>query len=158
MKLIEVLKKMKVGELKKEIAKQNIKGYSKMKKAEIIKLMTDRPDRFKYLLLQNMQQKKELLQDKVKLKEAKEKLKKVTEKKSVKPAPKPASKPEAKKIITTKTGVVKVTPKKLNEIQLLELKLKKLEDQLRSIKSPSYAKNSTEAQKIVKIKNKLNDN
>ena len=32
MKLIDVLQKMKVAELKKEISKQNIRGYSKMKK------------------------------------------------------------------------------------------------------------------------------
>jgi len=98
MKLIDVLQKMKVADLKKEISKQNIRGYSKLKKAEIIKIMTDRPDKFKYLLLQNMKQKKEILQDKVKLKEAKEKLKKLKEPK--------------KQLIKTKTGVVTVKPKK----------------------------------------------
>lgn len=78
MKLIDILNKMKVVDLKKEISKQNIKGYSKLKKADIIKIMTDRPDRFKYLLLQNMEQKKEILQNKVKLKEAKAKMKKLS--------------------------------------------------------------------------------
>ncbi len=123
MKLIDVLQKMKVGDLKKEISKQNIKGYSKLKKAEIIKLMTDRPDRFKYLLLQNMEQKKELLKDKVKLKEAKEKMKKLTAKKiPAKKAqqaevikPKPKREPMIPKIIKTKTGVVTVKPKKLSK-------------------------------------------
>jgi len=100
MKLIEILQKMKVSDLKKEISKQNIKGYSKLKKAEIIKIMTDRPDKFKYLLLQNLKQKKELLQDKVKLKEAKDKLKKLTAKKA------------EPKIIKTKTGIITVKPKK----------------------------------------------
>ncbi len=38
-KLEVVLRKMKVNELKKEISKENIKGYSKMRKEEIIKLM-----------------------------------------------------------------------------------------------------------------------
>tara|TARA_R110002096_G_scaffold429609_1_gene642624 strand:+ start:205 stop:2583 length:2379 start_codon:yes stop_codon:yes gene_type:complete len=119
MKLIDILQKMKVADLKKEISKQNIKGYSKLRKAEIIKIMNDRPDKFKYLLLQNMNQKKELLQDKVKLKEAKEKLQKLTAKK--KPAkkaqqaevikPKPKRQPMIPKIIKTKTGVVTVKPK-----------------------------------------------
>ena len=120
MKLIDVLQKMKDADLKKEISKQNIKGYSKLKKAEIIKIMTDRPDKFKYLLLQNMNQKKELLQDKVKLKEAKEKIQKLTAKKiPAKKAqqaevikPKPKREPMIPKIIKTKTGIVTVKPKK----------------------------------------------
>ena len=116
MKLIEILQKMKVSDLKKEISKQNIKGYSKLKKAEIIKIMTDRPDKFKYLLLQNLKQKKELLQDKVKLKEAKDKLEKITAKKiPAKKAevikPKPKQKPIIPKIIKTKTGIITVKPK-----------------------------------------------
>ena len=98
MKLIDILQKMKVADLKKEISNQNIKGYSKLKKAEIIKIIIDRSEKFKYLLLQNMEQKKELLQDKIKLKEAKDKLKKLTEPK--------------KQIIKTKTGVVTVKSKK----------------------------------------------
>ena len=32
MKLIDVLNKMKIKDLKKEISSQNIKGYSKLKK------------------------------------------------------------------------------------------------------------------------------
>ena len=123
MKLIDVLQKMKVGDLKKEISKQNIKGYSKLRKAEIIKLMIDRKDRFKYLLLQNMNQKKELLQDKVKLKEAKEKLQKLTAKKiPAKKAqqaevikPKPKKQPLIPKIIKTKSGIITVKPKEEKE-------------------------------------------
>ena len=119
MKLIDVLKKMKVGDLKKEISKQNIKGYSKLKKAEIIKIMIDRPDKFKYLLLQNMEQKKEILEDKIKLKKEKEKLQKLTAKKiPTKKAQqaeviksKPKREPMIPKIIKTKTGVVTVKPK-----------------------------------------------
>ena len=120
MKLIEILRKMKVSDLKREISKQNIKGYSKLKKAEIIKIMIDRPDKFKYLLLDNMKQKKELLQDKIKLKEAKDKLKKLTAKKiPAKKAqkaevikPKPKREPMIPKIIKTKTGIITVKPKK----------------------------------------------
>jgi len=136
MKLIDVLQKMKVADLKKEISKQNIKGYSKLKKAEIIKIMTDRPDKFKYLLLQNMNQKKELLQNTVKLKEAKEKIQKLTAKKiPAKKAqqaevikPKPKREPMIPKIIKTKTGIVTVKPKKLSkeEQQTQEDKLSRL--------------------------------
>ena len=72
-----ILKKMKVQNLKQEISKQNIKGYSKLKKADLIKLMLSRPERFEHLLISNLKQKKELLEDKVKLKGAKDKLKKI---------------------------------------------------------------------------------
>ena len=81
MKLIDVLNKMKIKDLKKEISSQNIKGYSKLKKNELVKLMINREDRFKYLLLNNMNQKKELLEDKIKLKEAKDKMKNIINKK-----------------------------------------------------------------------------
>ena len=81
MKLIDVLNKMKIKDLKKEIASQNIKGYSKLKKNELVKLIMNREDRFKYLLLNNMNQKKELLEDKIKLKEAKDKMKNIVNKK-----------------------------------------------------------------------------
>jgi len=38
-----------VSVLKKEISKTNIKGYSKMKKAEVIELMMKNKDRFSYI-------------------------------------------------------------------------------------------------------------
>ena len=52
MTLILSLKKMKVGELKKEISKQNIKKYSKLKKGELIALMSsdEHKDKFDYLI------------------------------------------------------------------------------------------------------------
>jgi len=128
MKLIEILRKMKVSDLKKEISKQNIKGYSKLRKAEIIKIMTDRPDKFKYLLLQNLKQKKELLQDKIKLKEAKDKLKKLTAKKAESKKaqqaevikPKPKREPLIPKIIKTKTGIITVKPAPKKSLSPLE--------------------------------------
>jgi predicted RNA methylase len=139
MKLIDVLKKMKVSDLKKEIDKQNIKGYSKLKKAEIIKIMTDRADKFKYLLLDNMKQKKELLQDKIKLKEAKDKLKKLTAKKT---EPKKAE--PKKQIIKTKTGVVTVKPKKeerkLTEIEKIRIRLEKISNIKGSLMNPNQKK------------------
>jgi len=168
-KLEVVLRKMKVGELKKEISKQNIRGYSKMRKEEIINLMLDNKKRFKYLLLDNLKQKKELLEDKVKLKKAKEKLEKLTAKKiPAKKAqkaevikPKPKREPMIPKIIEPKPITIKkggkfVTVKKeLKDIDLLELKLKNLENDFSNTKSPGSAKNGAEAQKRVEIRDKL---
>lgn len=168
-KLEVVLRKMKVGELKKEISKQNIKGYSKMKKEEVINLMLDNKKRFKYLLLQNLNQKKELLEDKVKLKKAKQKLEKLTAKKipdkkpekaEVIPA-KPKREPmipkviEAKSITIKKGGKFVTVKKELKDIDLLDLKLKNLENELSDSKRPADAKNSKESQKRVEIRDKL---
>tara|TARA_R110000803_G_scaffold8002_1_gene25747 strand:- start:20 stop:1420 length:1401 start_codon:yes stop_codon:yes gene_type:complete len=52
MTLIKSLKKMKVGELKKEISNQNIKKYSKLKKNQLIDLMTsdEHKDKFVHLI------------------------------------------------------------------------------------------------------------
>ena len=179
MKLIDILQKMKVNELKKEISKQNIKGYSKLKKAEIIKIIIDRPDKFKYLLLQNMEQKKEILQSKVKLKEVKEKMKKLTAKKiPAKKAqqaevikPKPKREPMIPKIIKTKTGVVTVKPKKeepkpapKKELTKDEIKIKTFEKEIKTLKvkidqspSPITKKNIdiSEREKRQKYRDKL---
>ena len=168
-RLEAVLRKMKVGELKKEISKQNIKGYSKMRKEEIINLMLDNKKRFKYLVLDNLKQKKELLEDKVKLKKAKEKLEKLTATKipAKKPEkaevikPKPKREPMIPKVIEAKAQTIKkggkfVTVKKeLKDIDLLELKLKNLQNDFSNTKSPGDAKNSKEAQKRVEIRDKL---
>ena len=45
----EILKSHPVSNLKFEISKTNIKGYSKMKKGELIKLMLKNKDRFKHI-------------------------------------------------------------------------------------------------------------
>ena len=45
----EILKSHPVSTLKMEISKTNIKGYSKMKKAEVIKLMLKHKERFKHI-------------------------------------------------------------------------------------------------------------
>jgi len=42
----ERLSKMKVRDLKREISKQNIKGYSKMRKGEVIDLIIKNKKRF----------------------------------------------------------------------------------------------------------------
>jgi len=168
-KLEVVLRKMKVGELKKEISKQNIKGYSKMGKDEIINLMLNNKKKFKYLLLDNLKQKKELLEDKVKLKKAKQKLEKLTATKipAKKPEkaevikPKPKREPmipqviEAKPITIKKGGKFVTVKKELKDIDLLELKLKNLENEFDNSKRPGDAKNSKESQKIFEIRDKL---
>ena len=43
------LKKYSVSILKKEISKQNIKGYSKMKRADLVALILENGDKFMYL-------------------------------------------------------------------------------------------------------------
>ena len=49
MTTFEVLNSHAVSTLKKEISKHNIKGYSKMKKADIIKLMIQHKDKFSHI-------------------------------------------------------------------------------------------------------------
>jgi len=44
------LKTMRVNDLRKEISKTNVKGYSKLKKNEIVNLMLKYPKRFMYLV------------------------------------------------------------------------------------------------------------
>ena len=45
----EILNSHSVGTLKKEISKTNIKGYSKMKKAEIVELMLKSKEKFMHI-------------------------------------------------------------------------------------------------------------
>jgi len=45
----EILNSHPVGNLRKEISKTNIKGYSKMKKAEIVELMMKNKERFSHI-------------------------------------------------------------------------------------------------------------
>ena len=49
MRKTELLRAMKVRDLKREISKQNIKGYSKKKKAEVIVLILKNKKRFSHL-------------------------------------------------------------------------------------------------------------
>ena len=46
-----------VSVLKKEIAKTNIKGYSKMKKAEVVNLMMKHKDRFTHIKMRSKAEK-----------------------------------------------------------------------------------------------------
>lgn len=53
--LEDKLRSMKVGDLKKEISKTNVRGYSKLKKEEVIKFMLANKKRFMYLVNQDKQ-------------------------------------------------------------------------------------------------------
>ena len=53
-----ILNTYPVGILKAEISKANIKGYSKLKKAEVIKLMMNQQTQFKHLLKNDTYRKK----------------------------------------------------------------------------------------------------
>ena len=48
--LEDKLRSMKVGDLKKEISKTNVRGYSKLKKEDVIKFMLANKKRFMYLI------------------------------------------------------------------------------------------------------------
>jgi len=78
------LQSMSVSALRKEISKQNIKGYSKLKKADIINLMLINSDRFMYLVKKEKNE-EENIEEKLKrakklLAKKKEELKKKTHK------------------------------------------------------------------------------
>ena len=87
----DILESYSVNELKKEISKQNIKGYSKMKKSEIINLMMKHKDKFAYLKKKETKKKEE---PKKKKEEQKPEPKKEMKKKE---EPKPEPKKEMKK-------------------------------------------------------------
>ena len=54
----EILTSHPVTVLKKEISKTNVKGYSKMKKAEVINLMLKHKERFSHIKMAEMKEKK----------------------------------------------------------------------------------------------------
>ena len=62
--------------LKKEISKTNIKGYSKMKKAEVIELMIKNKDKFSYIKMAEKKERKKP-EKKIKLKSVKKPDKKI---------------------------------------------------------------------------------
>ena len=72
----DILNSYSVSELKKEISKTNIKGYSKMKKSEVIELMMKHKERFSYLKMKEMKPKKSpVKKETVKKSEPKKKIK-----------------------------------------------------------------------------------
>ena len=54
----EILNSHPVATLKKEISKTNVKGYSKMKKNEVIELMMKTPERFAHITMKGKQPRK----------------------------------------------------------------------------------------------------
>merc|ERR1711935_851192 len=59
----ETLNSHPTSTLKKEISKTNIKGYSKMKKAEIIELMMKNKDRFLHIMFNEKKEKEPTKKD-----------------------------------------------------------------------------------------------
>lgn len=54
----DILNSHSVATLKKEISKTNVKGYSKMKKNEVIELMMKTPERFAHITMKGKQPRK----------------------------------------------------------------------------------------------------
>tara|TARA_R110001606_G_scaffold294818_1_gene442493 strand:- start:381 stop:740 length:360 start_codon:yes stop_codon:yes gene_type:complete len=54
-----ILKSHSVATLKKEISKSNVKGYSKMKKAEIIELMLEHKEKFGHIKMADKKERSE---------------------------------------------------------------------------------------------------
>ena len=54
----DILNSHPVSVLKKEISKSNIKGYSKMKKSEIVALMLKHKDKFSHIKMAEKKEKK----------------------------------------------------------------------------------------------------
>ena len=104
----EILLSHPVSVLKKEISKTNIKGYSKMRKLELIELMMkpEHTKRFGHIKMGASYIPGDLKPLSKAKKEPVKKDKKIGIKRTPKPAPKPAPKPEPKK----KVGI-KRTPK-----------------------------------------------
>ena len=67
----EILMSHPVATLKKEISRTNIKGYSKMKKSEIVQLMLDNKDRFGHIkMAPTRKEKKEIEKKQEELRQA----------------------------------------------------------------------------------------
>jgi len=76
----DILNSHPVAILKQEISKTNIKGYSKMKKAEVIELMMKNEDKFSYIKMAEKKERKKpekKPEKKIKLKSVKKPDKKI---------------------------------------------------------------------------------
>ena len=117
----EILNSHPISTLKKEISKTNIKGYSKMKKPEIVELMMKTPSRFSHITMNEGKPKKEkkvvVKQDSSRLEQIYKDRKKKAEPKKVMAKPKAdvepkgdtePKRPPPKKVVEKK----KVEPKK----------------------------------------------
>ncbi len=103
-----------IANLKKEISKTNIKGYSKMKKPEVVELMLKNKDRFHHI---------------------KKYVKPTSE---PKPKPKPVENPKPVKKIVIKVPKQKEKPKaKLSELDSMEKSI--LDDLEKQVKKNKYS-------------------
>jgi outer membrane biosynthesis protein TonB len=100
----KILSSYTIAQLKREISKTNIKGYSKMKRAELHAIIMKNKERFSHLKEQEKKKAK-----------AKPKAKPPTNK--PKPAPKPKPKPAPKPKPKTPTPKPKTPPSKLDELK-----------------------------------------
>ena len=112
----EILNSHPISTLKKEISKTNVKGYSKMKKSEIVELMMKTPARFSHITMKEGKPKKEepKKQDSSRLEQImKDRKKKAEPKKLAEPKAdtEPKSSEEPKRP-TPKKVVKKAEPKK----------------------------------------------
>ena len=82
----DILNSHSVSTLKKEISKTNIKGYSKMKKNEIVNLMLKNKDRFTHIKMNDKKSNQVVKKEKTKVEP--KKMKKFIVKKKEEPAPK----------------------------------------------------------------------
>ena len=128
------LRSMGVGDLRKEISKTNVKGYSKLKKEDIINLMLKYPKRFMYLVGQ--EEKKAKLEKMNILKQKPE-----VKKEEVKKPKEEPKKPEPKK--------------EISRLDKLQGDLKVLEKELSNMPTPRAAKTAEVARNIDVIRTKL---
>ena len=113
----EILNSHPISTLKKEISKTNVKGYSKMKKSEIVELMMKTPSRFSHIKMKEGKPKKVEPKKTAPPKQDSSKLEKIYKDRKKKAEPK---KEEPKKVLTkTKSGFTdgkvykKAEPKKV---------------------------------------------
>ena len=92
----DILNSHPVSVLKKEISKTNIKGYSKMKKAEVIELMMKNKDRFSHIKMAEKKERRKPEKKPEKKEESKEEKKEAKEGEEKKDAKEGEEKKEAK--------------------------------------------------------------
>ena len=125
----EILNSHPISTLRKEISKTNIKGYSKMKKPEIVELMMKTPSRFSHITMKEGKPKKEKPPPKEKKKAEPKKVVKKVEPKKVMAKPKAdvepkgdtePKRPPPKKVVEKKKVEPKKTAPKKKELTLQE--------------------------------------
>jgi len=136
----EILNSHSVGTLKKEISKTNIKGYSKMKKAEIVELMMKSKEKFMHIEMKTKRQmkkkKEEPKKERKKIKlvsfDKKEEPKKLTER--IKEFNKKYNANEIKKQKLDKSNLKKYTDPYFKELEEIEKMLSDIDDNVKFIK------------------------